>query len=138
MAELIDKLKAGIIGFVLILAGFGGATYLTQDQIDNGFVCTSTEKLAICTGTPTHPDALSTTSSSCYYTNGEPRDTYTRCTDGIFVPLKDYAASKGVTIDQFLLGALNEEPEQEQEQNTKPSDKTGGGVCDNTGCTYND
>lgn len=135
MNETIDKYKTGIIGLIFLLAGFGGGTLLTQEQIDNSYVCTSNEKLAICPGTVTHPDPLSSSGISCYYNNGE-RDTYSRCSGGVFMPLVDYADLKGVTIDEFLQGAINEpapEPEQPQEHDRiNPSGKRQ--ICNPDGC----
>ena len=118
---LIEKYKTGIIGLILLLAGFGGASVLTEDQIEHAYVCTSNEKLAICTGTPTHPEPLSGTGASCYFTNEEPRDTYSRCSNGYFMPLVEYAELKGVDPISFLQQEINvpETPESVQ----KPSGK---------------
>jgi len=140
----IDKYKTGIIGVLLFIAGLGGGLelageqlYLTQEQIDNSYVCTSNQKLAICPGTETHPEPLSPSGASCYFQNDEPRDTYTRCSNGIFIPLVDAAENKGVSISQYLQSAINTPyPEQAPDQIHKPSDKTGSGVCNSEGCVY--
>lgn len=138
MTETIDKYKSGIIAVIGFLAGVGlfvagDQIFLTQEQIDNAYVCTSNEKLAICPGTPSHPEPLSPSALSCYYTNDEPRDTYTRCSGGVFMPLVEYADLKGVTIDEFLQGAINEpDPTPSPEQPSNPSGKQQ--ICNQSGC----
>lgn len=132
----IDKYKTGIIAVISLLAGMGlliagEQVFLTQEQIDNAYVCTSNEKLVICPGTETHPEPLSPSGVSCYFNNGE-RDTYTRCTGGVFMPLAEYAYLKGVTINEFLLGAVNT-PEQPEEQ-PEPTPSGRQQICNPQGC----
>jgi len=117
MTDTIDKYKSGIIAIVSFMAGIGlfaagDQVFLTQEQIDNSYVCDTTQKLAICPGTVTHPEPLSPSGTSCYFNNGD-RDTYTRCTGGTFIPLTTAAELKGVTISQYLQQSINKpEPEQ--------------------------
>lgn len=141
MAEkTIDKYKTGIIAVIMFMAGLGGGVsidgeqvFLTQEQIDNSYVCTTTQKLAICPGTETHPDPLSPSGASCYFNNGE-KDTYTRCSKGTFIPLTEAAEQKGVSISQYLQSSINT-PEPEPEYKP-PSKHTGNQeICTPEGCT---
>lgn len=107
MINMEEKQLYGIIGILTILAGFGGYQYLTIDQIDNAYVCTTNENVAICTGNPSHPEPLSTTKLTCYYVNENGDNKYSRCTDGFFMDLKTYAKNKGVDIIDILAPSLN-------------------------------
>jgi len=139
MTNTIDKYKTGIISVIVFLAGIGGGVliddepvYLTQEQIDNSYVCDITQKLAICPGTVTHPEPLSPSGTSCYFNNGE-RDTYTRCTGGTFIPLTTAAELKGVSISQYLQQSINKptpEPKPEQPNPTGKQQR-----CNPQGCT---
>jgi len=126
----IEKYSTLIIAFIMGIAGIGAGTTLNQseidtiyDQMEDVYVCDSTGIPAYCPGTPTHPEPLSGTSVSCYYTNDEPRDTYSRCSKGIYVPVVEYSEQNGVDIFSLIYEALNLEQSQEQKQKTPSTSK---------------
>lgn len=117
-----------ILAALLVGAAAGGSV-LTADQFRDAYVCTATDKPRFCTGTATHPEPLSPSGQSCYFTNEAGKDTYSRCTGtdasgaaGYYQPLKDYAIANGIDPQAFMHNAMNQpepEPETEPPQNTQ-------------------
>lgn len=106
-----NKLIYGILGAVLVLAGFGGSLILTQDELDNAFYCTATEEVGIFYG------GISGTAYTAYPYE-ENRTDYKRCkldgNKGIWINLKDYAKEKGVPILDILQKSLEPNPIENQ------------------------
>ena len=94
-----DKLAYGLIGTLLLLVGFGGSQLLTQGQLDNAYVCTTNENVAIF-------QRLSSTMKTGYYLDEDGVEQSIVCRNGFWVSLKEYATSKGVTIDSLLQKSL--------------------------------
>ena|SRR3990167_2263139 len=94
-----QKLIYGLLGAVLVLMGFGGSLLLTQDQLDNAYVCTTNENVAIF-------QRLSSTMKTGYYLDENGVEQSIVCRNGFWVSLKEYATSKGVTIDSLLQKSL--------------------------------
>lgn len=118
-----DKVYVGIFGLVVLLAGFGGTLLLTPNQLDNAYVCTTNEKVAIF-------DRLSSTSKTGYYTDLATKEVKSNaCTNGVWVKLTKYAEQKGVDVNTFL--DKNLEPEK-----IIPSARSGAKSysCDVSGC----
>ena len=102
-----EKILAGIIGTVLVIAGFGGNQLLTQDQLDRAYVCPLTEELGFF-------DRLSDSGKTGYWTidgNKESKQCRTGNTYESYVSLSEYADSKGVSVEEFLSGNSYETPE---------------------------
>lgn len=80
--------KYGIAGLVGLLIIFGGTIYLTQDEFDNAYVCTTTEEWGLFYG------GVSSTGLTAYPFK-ENRTQYKRCIDGKWISLEKYAKEKG-------------------------------------------
>ena len=91
-----DITKYGIIGTIALLLGFSGSLLLSQDQIDKAYVCTTNENLAFF-------DRLSSTGKTGYYTNESGSLKSNICTNGQWVKLVDYANSRGIDPESFLI-----------------------------------
>ena len=94
-----NKKLTGIIGVIALLLGFGGSVVLDKDQIDDAYVCSTNERLGIF-------DRLSSTSKTGYYLNELGEEKRNVCYKGVWVPLKEYAKSKGIDPEIFLKEAL--------------------------------
>lgn len=90
-----NNLNYGVVGIVALLMGFGGSVVLTKDQLDHGYVCTTTESVGFFNN-------LSSTMKTGYFDKGS-----SVCRNGVWIPLKQYAKDKGVSIDTLL----NNKPE---------------------------
>ena len=88
-----DIKKTGLIGLLALLIGFGGTVALLPTQLDNAYVCPSTEKIGLFYG------GLSSTGITAYPFK-ENRTAYVRC-DVQWMKLSDYAKLKG--IDPLIL-----------------------------------
>jgi hypothetical protein len=84
--------------------GFGGSVMLSQEQLDHAYVCSTNENVAFF-------DHLSSTSKTGYYVNDAGVSKTSICTNGIWISIKKYASSKGVSIDSLL-----------QQQQTQPAE----------------
>jgi len=107
------KLTGGLLVAVLLLAAYGGTQYLEPEQFANSYVCTSNEKVYVCTGNSEKTNDLSSTSKTCYYTkikDGLEVDTYSPCRNGIFQDIISYCESTGCDVNQLLSQNLNEVP----------------------------
>jgi hypothetical protein len=94
--ETHQKVTYGILGILsLILAGFGGSMLLTQDQLDHAYVCSFNENVGFF-------DKLSSTMKTGYWTDEQNVSRSSICKNGTWISLKDYAKSKGVSIDSIL------------------------------------
>jgi len=92
---MVDKLKAGIIGVLSLLAIFGGTILLTQEEVDNSYYCPSTSQWGIFYG------GVSSTGLTAY-PYAENKTNYVRCTKSTWVKLVDYAAELGITPEQLM------------------------------------
>ena len=101
-----DKAISGLVGLILILAGFGGNALLTESEYQNAYVCSVTEELGIFAG------GISGTSYTGY-PHIEDRTEPVRCkasdgTKGIWIDLVTYAKSKGVDPLSFIIQAKSD------------------------------
>lgn len=103
--ETKNKILTGFIGFVLVLAGFGGNMLLTPDQFENAYVCDLTEEVGIFLG------GISGTAYSGY-PNLEDRKGSIKCgtTDnkGKWISLVDYAKEEGIDPLNFIIKSVEE------------------------------
>jgi hypothetical protein len=112
-----------------MLATFGGSEYLTQEESQNAYVCSTTGDLGIFTGNPSHPKPLSRSGMTGYWVDYENEDAnrQSRCSKGVWIPLNDYMEDHG----QTLIDAVNE-PEQIPVTPTYAESLQYS--CDNKGC----
>ena len=94
--ETNQTITYGILGILsLAIAAFGGTMYLTEDQLDNAYVCSVNENVGFF-------DRLSSTSKTGYYIDENNDSKRKVCTNGMWIPLKEYAEERGISIDQLL------------------------------------
>ena len=128
-----QRIQQGLTVLVTALLVFSGSEYLEEDMLEAVFVCTSNERLYECTGNPAHLEPLSATAKSCYYVNDLGEGKYKRCTNGIFMPIVDYAEAQGKDPSELVKGTMNEnEPTQKQAGQGITSEN-----CVPAGCTPN-
>ena len=128
-----QKLKQGVAVLVTALLLFGGSEYLEKDMLEDVYVCTSNERLYECTGNSAYSTPLSVTAKSCYGTDADGQDRKNLCRNGVFMPIVDYAKSKGVSVEDIIKGIMNEnEPIQKQSGQGITSEN-----CVPGGCTPN-
>ena len=89
-----NKIAGGIIGILAILAGFGGFTYLSADDLSNAYYCELTNQVGIF-------DRLSTSMKTGYF-----NEVSFPCKIGrtyqAWIPLEDYAQSVGVSPEELI------------------------------------
>lgn len=91
-----QKITYGILGVLtLVIAAFGGSMYLTEDELDHAYVCSVNENVGFF-------DRLSSTSKTGYYVDENGDNKRKVCTNGEWIPLREYAEARGITIDQLL------------------------------------
>ena len=103
-----NKLTTGIVAMILIALGVGGGSFITADQFEVAYVCTSNDKPAYCTGNIDHPAPLSDSMKSCYYIDANGNDKYKRCYNGIFQSLDEYSIDRDIDPEDFMYGNLND------------------------------
>ena len=121
-----EKIISGLVGLVLLLAGFGGNGLLTDNEFQNAYVCSVTEELGVFAG------GISGTAYTGY-PHIEDRTEPVRCkasdeTKGIWIDLETYAKSKGVDPLSFLI-------QSDISINTNPSREGIQYKCSPEGCT---
>ena len=88
-----EKMISGIVGLILIIAGFGGSQLLTAEQLDNAYFCPLNEQVAVF-------DRLSSSLKTGYYFDAENIEQKVACRTGrtyqAWIPLKEYAATQGI------------------------------------------
>ncbi len=115
-----SKTLLGLIGTVLLLAGFGGSQLLNEDQLKDAYVCSVTEDYGIFLG------GVSGTKYTAYpYT--ENRTHSERCKDsignrGVWIGIESYAESKGV--DPIELIFINQKEENQYTYEVSEGDWT--------------
>jgi hypothetical protein len=112
-----DGIQKGIIGILALLFGFGGTMLLTQDQIDNAYICTANEKIGFF-------DSFSSTMKTGYWSE-DGQDFSSVCRGGEWVKFTEYARAKGVDPETFLY-----------KTNPAESEKTPGSRKAEYICTY--
>lgn len=86
------KIIAGIIGVIGLLLGWGGNIVLSQDQVDNSYVCNANGNVGLF-------QRLSDTTKSGYYIDETGVERQKICRDGNWLPLKQYAKDAGVVLN---------------------------------------
>lgn len=100
--ETNQKITYGLIGLLsLIVATLGGTIFLTPEQLDNAYICTTNQNVVIA-------DHLSSTLKTAYWVDELNVTKSKVCTNGIWRSLQDYAKENNIEIN-VLLKNLNEE-----------------------------
>lgn len=94
-----DNKLAGLIGIITLLASFGGLIYLTPDQQNSAYTCSTTNQVYLC-------DSLSSTSKTCYWTlDGVKKSAV--CTNGVFTKTIFGPVEAPPTGIQYLCNQFN-------------------------------
>lgn len=98
-----NKLLAGLIGILTLLAGLGGGVKLSEDDFDRAYVCPLTEQVAVL-------DRLSSTGKTGYYKEDN-IEKQLQCRSGTifdaWIPLKQYAEMKNINpVDLIRLSGM--------------------------------
>jgi hypothetical protein len=92
----------GMIGLLaLIVASMGGSMLLTEDQLNNAYICSTNQNVVIA-------DHLSSTSKTAYWIDEANVSKSKTCTNGLWLNLKQYAKDNSIKIN-ILLQNLNQE-----------------------------
>jgi hypothetical protein len=74
-----NKIAGGLIGVLTLLLAFGGTIYLTQEQQNMAYSCSTTNQVYLC-------ESLSSTNKTCYWTVNATKKSAT-CTNGFFTKI---------------------------------------------------
>ena len=97
-----QKITYGLIGLLtLLVAALGGNVFLTEDQLDNAYICSINENVVIA-------ERLSSTMKTAYWTD-ENNETQSKvCRNGLWLNLKQYAKDNNLDLN-ILLQKINED-----------------------------
>ena len=91
--ETNQKITYGMIGILSVLvAGMGGTIYLASDQLENAYICSTSNIIVIA-------DRLSSSGKTAYWTEDNLQKSKV-CTNGIWLNLKQYAKDNNLNINQ--------------------------------------
>ena len=94
------KITYGLIGILsLIVAALGGNVFLTEDQLDNAFICSINQNIVIA-------DHLSSTTKTAYWVDDQGLDKSQVCRSGYWLPLKQYAEDNNLDLNILLQEGL--------------------------------
>ena len=118
-----NKITYGLIGILsLIVAALGGTIFLTEDQLDNAYICSINQNIVIA-------DHLSSTTKTAYWIDEEGEDRSQVCRLGYWLPLVQYAEDNNLDLNILLQEGLNEEIKAEVPQGSGGSYR-----CDSEKC----
>lgn len=103
-----EKLGISILVIIAALVGAGANMFLSEDQFDDAYVCTSTDKPMFCTGNEKHPAPLSGTLASCYWTDTAGNGKRTSCSGGFWMGLDKYCILHNLDEKAFMQQGTNE------------------------------
>ena len=96
-----NKIVYGSIGILsLIVAALGGTIFLTEDQLDNAYICSVNQNIVIA-------DHLSSTSKTAYWVDDEGLDRSQVCRLGYWLDLKQYASDNQLDLNILLQEGLD-------------------------------
>ena len=100
--ETNQKITYGMIGILsLIVAALGGNVFLTEDQLDNAYICSINQEVVIA-------DHLSSTSKTAYWIDENSVEQSKVCRNGLWLNLKQYAKDNDLDIN-ILLQNINQD-----------------------------
>ena len=104
MADNNIKITYGLLGILsLIVAALGGNIFLTEDQLDNAYICSV--NLNVVLGI----DRLSSTSKTAYWFDDLGEQKSKVCRNGFWLDLRQYAKDNNIELN-ILLQDINQEP----------------------------
>jgi len=90
------KIVYGLIGILtMLVAALGGTQYLSQDQLDNAYICSTNQNIVIA-------DHLSSTAKTAYWIDELNATKSKVCTNGLWLNLKQYAKDNNIEINVLL------------------------------------
>ena len=127
--ETNQKITYGLIGLLsLIVATMGGTVFLTEDQLDNAYICSVNQNIVIM-------DHLSSTSKTAYWYNDLGERESKVCRGGLWLDLQQYAKDNNLDLNILLQEGLNEELTPVEDQPQTISSGVGGTYrCDKDKC----
>jgi len=105
------KITYGMIGILsLIVAALGGTIFLTEDQLEDSYICSINQNIVIA-------DRLSSTGKTAYWID-ENNETQSKvCRNGYWLNLKQYAEDNNIEINILLQENLIQESNNESSNN---------------------
>lgn len=99
-----NKITYGLLGILsLIVAALGGTVFLTEDQLENAYVCSVNQNVVLGI------DRLSSTSKTAYWYDELGEQKSKVCRNGFWLDLRQYAKDNNIELN-ILLQELNEKP----------------------------
>ena len=90
------KITYGMIGILsLIVAALGGTIFLTEDQLEDSYICSINQNIVIA-------DRLSSTEKTAYWTDEDGGTKSKVCRNGYWLNLKQYAEDNDLDINVLL------------------------------------
>ena len=89
-----DNLIRGMIGILALFAGIGSTMYLTPNQLENSYICTTNREIGIF-------DKLSITNKTAYWTENSIEKSKI-CKNGSWISLKQYARDNNISLNTLL------------------------------------
>ncbi len=97
------KITYGLLGILsLIVVAMGGNIYLTEDQLDDAYICSVNENVVLGI------DRLSSTSKTAYWFDDLGEQQSKVCRNGFWLDLRQYAKDNNIELN-ILLQDINEE-----------------------------
>jgi len=94
--ETNQKITYGMIGILsLIVATMGGTIFLTEDQLDNAYICSVNQEVVIA-------DHLSSTAKTAYWLDENSVEQSKVCRNGFWLNLKQYAKDNDLDLNVLL------------------------------------
>jgi hypothetical protein len=101
--ETNQKVTYGLIGILtLFIAALGGNVYLSEDQLAHAYICSVNQNVVIA-------DHLSSTGKTAYWYDEANVSRSKICTNGLWLPLKQYAKDNGLELNILLQNVNKEE-----------------------------
>ena len=97
------KITYGLLGILsLVVLAMGGNIYLTEDQLDDAYICSVNENVVLGI------DRLSSTSKTAYWFDELGEQKSKVCRNGFWLDLRQYAKDNNIDIN-VLLQDINED-----------------------------
>jgi hypothetical protein len=91
-----QKITYGLIGLLsLIVATMSGTIFLTEDQLNNAYICSVNQEVVIA-------DHLSSTAKTAYWLDENSVEQSKVCRNGFWLNLKQYAKDNDLDINILL------------------------------------
>jgi len=95
-----QKITYGLFGTLfMVVAAMGGDLYLTDNELDNAYICTSNQNIGFF-------ERFSSTMKTGYWTEDDVEKSKV-CRSGIWVKLKQYAQDNSIDLNVLLDPSVN-------------------------------